>query len=95
MHNSVVKLPSIIGDFNDLHQQVGLESVKQEIEDFGLGIKRYAIKNLIGSPPPIEWLVDRFIPLKAPGVLSSVGGIGKSFLALQLALNLAKGEEHS
>ena len=91
IHNSVVKLPSIIGDFNDLHQQVGLESVKQEIEDFGLGIKRYAIKNLIGSPPPIEWLVDRFIPLKAPGVLSSVGGIGKSFLALQLALNLAKG----
>jgi hypothetical protein len=91
VHNSVVKLPSIIGDFNDLHQQQGLDKVKEEIEDFGLGIKRYAIKNLVGSPPPIEWLVDRFIPLKAPGVLSSVGGIGKSFMALQLAMNIANG----
>ena len=91
VHNSVVKLPSIIGDFNDLHQKLGLESVKQEIEDFGLGIRRYAIKNLVGSPPPIKWLVDRLIPLETPGVLASVGGIGKSFLALQLALNLAKG----
>ena len=89
--NTTSNLPSIIGDYNDLHQRYGLEAVKQEIENFGLGIKRYSVKNLIGSPPPIVWLVDRLIPLKSPGVLSSVGGIGKSFLALQLALNLAKG----
>jgi len=92
VHNSIIRLPSVTGDFNDLHLEQGLEAVKLEIEGGGLGIKQYSIKNLIGSPPPIEWLVDRFIPLKSPGVLSSVGGIGKSFLALQLALNLAKGE---
>ena len=91
IHNSIIRLPSIEGDFNDLHLEQGIEAVKLEIEGGGLGIKRYAIKNFIGSPPPIEWLVDRLIPLSAPGVLSAVGGIGKSFLALQLALNLSRG----
>ena len=91
IYNSIVRLPSIEGDFNDLHLDKGIESVKLEIEGGGLGIKRYSIKNFSGSPPPVEWLVDRFIPLSAPGVLSSVGGIGKSFLALQLALNLSRG----
>ena len=91
VHNSVVKLPSIIGDFNDLHQQQGLDKVQEEeIEDFGFRDKAVRYKNLVGSPPPIEWLVDRFIPLKAPGVLSSVGGIGKSFLAA-VSLELGKG----
>lgn len=44
-----------------------------------------------GPPPALEWLVESLIPLRAPGVLAALGGIGKSFLALELALAVARG----
>ncbi len=89
--NCLIRLPSDVGDFNDLHLEQGLEAVKLEIEGGGLGIRQYSIRNLVGSPPPVRFLVDRLIPLSSPGVFSSVGGVGKSFLSLQLALNIANG----
>lgn len=44
-----------------------------------------------GPPPALEWLVESLIPMRAPGVLAALGGIGKSFLALELALAVARG----
>ncbi len=91
LHNTIIRLPSMQGDFNDLHLERGIEAVKLEIEGGGIGIKRYEIRSLVGEPPPVQFLVDRLIPLATPGVLAAVGGIGKSFLALQLAMNIANG----
>ena len=63
VQNSVVRLPSIIGDYNDLANEKGNEQVKLELMDSKFNVRKYAIRNLINSPPEIEWLVDAFIPL--------------------------------
>ena len=76
--NSIVRLPSIIGDFNDLYLQQGIEQVELELLESKFNIRQYAIRNLVEAPKPIEWLVDSFIPLAKPGIIAAVGGVGKS-----------------
>lgn len=44
-----------------------------------------------GPAKPIEWLCEGTIPLGTPVLLASMGGLGKSFLALDLALEIAVG----
>ena len=89
--NCAVRLPSEVGDYNDLYLKHGLERVSNEIIDHKLGIKRYAIRNLVDKPEPVEWLVDSFIPLGKPGILAAVGGVGKSLSVIQLALTICNG----
>jgi putative DNA primase/helicase len=89
--NCIVRLPSIIGDFNDLHLQQGIEQVELELLESRFNIRQYAIRNLVEAPKPIEWLVDSFIPLAKPGIIAAVGGVGKSLSMIQLALGVATG----
>ena len=89
--NAVSRLPSIIGDFNDLYLEKGLDQVKQELTEQAFGLRKYAIRNLVGNPPPVQWLVDDLIPLGINSVLAGVGGIGKSFLGIDLAMKVAGG----
>ena len=44
-----------------------------------------------GAAPPIEWLCDGTVPLGIPVLFASMGGLGKSFMALDLALSIAVG----
>jgi hypothetical protein len=44
-----------------------------------------------GEAAPIQWLCTGTIPLGAPGLLASMGGLGKSYLALDMALQVAAG----
>ncbi len=44
-----------------------------------------------GPAPPIEWLCEGTIPLGAPVLFASMGGLGKSFMALDLGLTIAVG----
>ena len=89
--NCVTRLPSIIGDYNDLARQQGNEQVKLELLDSKFNIRQYAIRNLVNSPPQTEWLVESFIPLSKPGIIAAVGGVGKSLSVIQLALGIATG----
>ena len=89
--NSIVRLPSIIGDFNDLHLQQGIDQVELELLESKFNIRQYAIRNLVEAPKPIEWLVYSFIPLAKPGIIAAVGGVGKSLSMIQLALGVATG----
>ena len=89
--NCVSRLPSITGDFNDLHLAKGLDQVKSELTESKFNIRQYAIRNLVEEPKPIEWLVDSFIPLGKPGIIAAVGGVGKSLSMIQLALGIATG----
>ena len=66
INNTVVRLPSIFGDFNDLHQEQGLDAVRNEILDCGLPLKQFNIKFLKGEIPKREWLVENFIELGKP-----------------------------
>ena len=63
LNNCLVRLPSIIGDYNDLHQQQGLDAVRNEILDSGLPLRQFNIKFLKGEIPKREWLVENFIEL--------------------------------
>lgn len=88
--NCVIKLPSIKGDFNDLENLQGSDAVKSELLDQTFGIKNYSIRHLTGEAPQVEWLVDKFIPLR-PGLIASPGGVGKSMVLIDLALKIAIG----
>ena len=89
--NASVRLPSEIGDYNDLYLKHGLDKVKSELTESKYNIKKYAIRNLIEKPEPQKFLVDSFIPLAKPGILASSGGVGKSLSLIQLAISIAKG----
>jgi len=89
--NCMVRLPSVIGDFNDLANAKGKDQLKLELLESKFNIRQYAVRNLIESPAPIEWLVDSFIPLGKPGLIAAVGGVGKSLSMIQLALGIAIG----
>jgi RecA-family ATPase len=44
-----------------------------------------------GEAPPIRWLCRGTIPLGVPVLVAAMGGLGKSYLALDLALHTAAG----
>ena len=89
--NCAVRLPSEIGDFNDLYLRHGLDKVKAELVEHKLGIQKYAVRNLVGKPEPQKFLVEGLIPIGKPGILAAVGGVGKSLSVIQLALAVACG----
>jgi len=89
--NSAVRLPSEVGDYNDLYLKHGLDKVRAELIDHKLGIQQYAIRNLVGKPEPQKFLVDGLIPIGKPGLLAASGGVGKSLSVIQLALRIACG----
>ncbi len=89
--NCMVRLPSVIGDFNDLANAKGKDQLKLELLESKFNIRQYAIRNLVEEPKPIEWLVDSFIPLGKPGIIAAIGGVGKSLSMIQLALGIALG----
>ena len=87
--NCAVRLPSERGDYNDLYLKHGLDKVKAELMEHKLGIQKYAIRNLVGTPEPQKFLVDGLIPIAKPGILAAVGGVGKSLSIIQLALAIS------
>lgn len=46
----------------------------------------------VGDPKPVEWLVERSIPLGVPFLIAAMGDTGKSYLLLNLAHRVAYGE---
>ena len=44
-----------------------------------------------GEARPITWLCKGTIPLGIPALIAAMGGLGKSYLALDLALQIAAG----
>ena len=91
-YNCLVRIPSIEGDFNDLAIKQGLDAVKLEISDQGLGIRSFSIKQFKGDPPPRSWLVEGMLERSKPSLLAAVGGVGKSMLALDLAIKVSQGQ---
>ena len=57
---------------------------KFRITDWGIG--RYE-----GQAPPIDWLIEGVLPRATPGLMASMGGIGKSYLLLDLCVRVAAG----
>lgn len=87
------------GDFNDLHIAEGLDAVQAQVVGMlglpepGGGVIRLSdwvtSKRFTGTPPEREWLVSGAFPIGKPALLAAAGGVGKSFLLLELAYRVA------
>ncbi len=43
------------------------------------------------DPPPIQYIIENFLPEKTVGIIGAKGGVGKSMIALQLSIAVAGG----
>ena len=62
-----------------------------QIESKELRIVEWPVSRYQGEPPEIRWLIQGVIPQGVPMLLAAIGGLGKSFLSLDLALKVAGG----
>ncbi len=51
----------------------------------------FSAGDLMGTPPPIEWIVENFLPKRIVGTITATGSTGKSFFLLQLGVCVATG----
>jgi putative DNA primase/helicase len=89
--------PGVDGsDFNDLCRVAGLDAVRAALGDEpGIRLTDWlACERFQGAPPVREWLVSGIFPAGKPALLAAAGGIGKSFLLLELARGVAGGARH-
>ncbi|VVB57665.1 AAA domain protein [uncultured archaeon] len=83
------------GDFNDMAQTQGPGAVKAHVLDAlrepvgGGGVLNLADwqaeQRFSGPPPERQWLIRGVFPLGKAALLAAAGGVGKSFLLLELA----------
>lgn len=52
-------------------------------------LKRYA-----GEAPAQEWLIENILPRRIPGLIAAIGGLGKSYILLDLAMKVAGGDQN-
>lgn len=52
------------------------------------GMHRYA-----GEAPEQEWLIEHILPARVPGLVAAIGGLGKSFILLDLCMKVAGGDQ--
>lgn len=80
--------------YNDIPRAVStgrakLGSPSPQIQDLDIG--RFRLDAMtIGSPPPRQFLLEPYIPLGTAGLLVAAGGTGKSMMALDLCLSVAR-----
>ncbi len=51
---------------------------------------RWGMEKYEGWAPPIDWIIEGILPV-TPGLIASMGGVGKSFLMLDAAIRIAAG----
>jgi len=64
--------------------------VKEDIQN-AVDLMEWTADRYAGEATPIRWLCRGTIPLGVPVLVAAMGGLGKSYLALDLALNAAAG----
>lgn len=52
------------------------------------GMHRYS-----GEAPDQEWLIENILPARVPGLVAAIGGLGKSFILLDLCMKVAGGDQ--
>ena len=54
-------------------------------------IQEWGVDRFSGDAPEIEWLIEDILPTETPGMVCSLGGVGKSYLMMDLCVRLAAG----
>jgi DNA repair protein RadA/Sms len=62
-----------------------------EVPDNSEPINLFSVEGMTAPPPEMTWLLPGFIPMGEVTLLSGDGGVGKSTLALQIALHASIG----
>jgi hypothetical protein len=78
---------NIVNLFDDLSP---LES--KERAPVGRGLRFISGGELIRDIPPVEWLIQQYIEANTLGIMFGEPGVGKSFIALDMACCIATGE---
>jgi len=68
---------------------VGTPPEQRSLRIADWGMSRYA-----GEAPEQEWLIENILPRRVPGLIAAVGGLGKSFILLDLAMKVAGGDQN-
>jgi len=68
---------------------VGTPPEQRSLRISDWGMNRYA-----GDAPEQEWLIENILPRRVPGLMAAVGGLGKSFILLDLAMKVAGGDQN-
>jgi len=67
------------------------EHAVEDESALGIDLLRWTAERYAGEAKPIAWLCRGTIPLGVAALLAAMGGLGKSYLALDLALQIAAG----
>ena len=54
-------------------------------------IKDHGMESFVGPAPKIDWLIENILPRGTPSLLCSLGGVGKSYLMLDLCMRISAG----
>ena len=60
-------------------------------QDAQFHIRDWGMDRYVGEAQPIDWLIEDVLPRGVPGLMASLGGIGKSYLLLDLCVRVAAG----
>jgi len=74
----------------ELRKIYGVEAF-EDTPGLSFEIRNWGMERYEGSAPPIDWLIEGVLPRATPGLLASIGGIGKSYLLLDLCVRVAAG----
>jgi hypothetical protein len=53
----------------------------------------WTLSRYSGEPPEQEWLIENILPRRIPGLIAAIGGLGKSYILLDLAMKVAGGDQ--
>lgn len=76
--------PSALEDFTP----VGGADASAKIAT-GFNLLNWTADRYAGPAPETRWLIDGMVPLGVPGMVAAMGGLGKTWVALQFALAVA------
>lgn len=71
----------------------GTEPATRMVKPHKLIVSEWSISRYAGEPDPVKWLIEGVVPAGIPMLLAAIGGLGKSFLLLDLAIKVAGGGE--
>ena len=60
-----------------------------EHDDGQVKITDWGVDKFLGTAPPIDWLIEGILGRGVPGLVCSLGGIGKSYLMLDVCIRIA------
>lgn len=77
--------------YNGARSHFNIATKRQEIALAEFNLSDWTANAYQGAAPAIQWMCKDSIPLGIPMLFAAMGGLGKSYLALDLALSIAVG----